>query len=173
MNVFAADKPNGLHWPGDILEVYWGTAAFVVVMFLLWRFAWPSMVKGMRGRTERIEAELAAARAEREEAEAALTSSAADLPDVSAEEDRIRADAVAQAERLKVDLIAKAEADAEDIRARGTAEVENYRRQAVADLTNEMSRMARDSAEAVVVESLDDQSQNDLIENYINQVQDL
>ena len=173
LSVIAAEGPNGVHLPSDIKEVYWGTAAFLVVMFLLYRYAWPAMVKAMKGRTERIEAELAEARREREEAEAALTSSAAELPDVSAEEERIRAEATEQAARVKADLIAKAEADAEEIRSRGAADVENYRRQAIADLSAEMSRLTKESAEAVVVENLDGNAQNDLIESYINQVQDL
>lgn len=171
--LIASEAPNGVHLPGDINEVYWGTVAFLVVVGLLVRFAGPAAVKAFRGRTQRIEAELAEARRQREEAESALTASAADLPDVGAEETRIREEAVAQAARLKADLIAKAESDAAEVRARGTVEVENYRRQAIADLTAQMSDLTKDSAEAVVRDSLDDQSQNDLIENYINQVQQL
>ncbi len=171
--LIAADGPNGVHIPGDVNEVYWGTAAFLVLVALFFRYGLAPAKAAMKGRTERIEAELAEARLAREEAEAALTASTADLPDVSSEEERIRAEAVEQAARLKADLIAKAESDAEDIRTRGTAEVENYRRQAIADLTNQMSSLTKDSAEALVNESLDDQSHADLIESYINQVQQL
>ncbi|MEM7337311.1 MAG: F0F1 ATP synthase subunit B [Actinomycetota bacterium] len=171
--LLAADEPNGVHLPADILEVYWGTAAFLVVMFLLVRFAGPPLMRMFRSRTERIEQELADAAAARDEAEAALTASSADLPDVSVEEARIREDAVETAAKLKADLIAKAQSDADDIRTRGTAEVENYRRQAIADLTAEMSRLTKESAEAVVVENLDDSTHADLIDSYIDQVQQL
>ncbi|MEM9135663.1 MAG: F0F1 ATP synthase subunit B [Actinomycetota bacterium] len=171
--VFAAEGPNGVHIPSDVNEVYWGSAAFLVLVVLFFRFGLKPARAAMRGRTERIAAELAEARQAREEAEAALTASTADLPDVSSEEERIRTEAVEQAARLKADLIAKAESDAEDIRTRGTAEVDNYRRQAIADLTNQMSSLTKDSAEALVTESLDDRSHADLIENYINQVQQL
>ncbi|MEL7155110.1 MAG: F0F1 ATP synthase subunit B [Actinomycetota bacterium] len=173
LNLLAAEAPNGVHIPGDVNEVYWGTAAFLVLVVLFIRYGIGPVRTAMRRRTERIEAELADARRQREEAESALNASAADLPDVSVEETRIREEAVAQAARLKADLIAKAESDAADVRTRGTVEVENYRRQAIADLTAHMSSLTKDSAEAVVHESLDDQSQNDLIENYINQVQQL
>lgn len=171
--LIAADAPNGRHIPGDVNEVYWGTIAFLVVLGLMVKFAGPAIVNGLRGRTERIEAELADARAEREAAEAALTTSSADLPDVSAEEARIRSEATETAARLKADLIAKAQTEADDVRARGTAEVDNYRRQAIADLTAEMSQVTKDSAEALVVGNLNDQSQGDLIESYITQVEQL
>lgn len=173
LNLIAADAPNGVHLAGDINEVIWGSIAFFVVIGLMVKLAGPAAVKAFRGRTERIEAELADARAERDAAEAALTVSTSDLPDLSVEEDRIRSEASETAARLKADLIAKAQADADDVRARGTVEVDNYRRQAIADLTSEMSELTKNSAEAVVVESLDASAQGDLIEGYIAQVEQL
>ncbi len=173
LNLIAADAPNGVHLAGDINEVIWGSIAFFVVVGLLAKLAGPAMLKGFRGRTERIEAELADAKAERAAAEAALTTSTSDLPDLSVEEDRIRAEATETAARVKADLIAKAQAEADDVRARGAQEVENYRRQSIADLTSEMSELTKNSAEAVVVESLDASAQGDLIESYIAQVEQL
>ncbi len=169
----AAEGPNGKHWPADINEVYWGTAAFLIIAGLaVWRGG-PLITQAMRDRTAGIEAELADARAAREEAEQALVESSDSLPDVSVEEDRIRSEARTTAEKLKDDLVAKAEAEAEAIRERGRADVENRKRQARADLTAEVSRMTRTSAEAVVREGLDGSSQTDLIEGYINQVSQL
>ena len=175
MNVFqvAAEGPNGVHIPADVNEVYWGSVAFFVVVGLIWWKARPLIVEALKERTARIETELEEAKAARVDAEAALQASSADLPDVSAEEARIRAEAEATAEKLKADLVAKAEAEAEAIRERGRADVENRRRQARADLTAEVARMTRSSAEAVVRQGLDGGSQADLIDNYINQVGDI
>ena len=173
LHLIAAEGPNEVHLPADINEVYWGTAAFLVVMALLIRLAGPAIAGAFRKRTADIEAELAAARAARAEAEAALTATSSDLPDVSVEEARIKAEAADAAARLKDDMIARAQADADEIRTRGNAEVENQRRQALADLRAEVSEMTRQSAEAVVTDQLDDSAQNDLIENYIRQVEQL
>ena len=173
MNVFqvAAEGPNGIHIPADVNEVYWGSLAFFVVVGLIWWRAGPLIANALKERTARIETELQEAKAARDEAEAALEASSADLPDVSAEEARIRAEAEATAEKLKTDLVAKAEAEA--IRERGRSDVENRRRQARADLTAEVARLTRSSAEAVVREGLDGGSQAELIDSYINQVGDL
>ena len=164
---------NGVHLAGDINEVIWGSIAFFIVVGLLVKLAGPAVVKAFKGRTARIEAELSAARAERDAAEAALTASRADLPDTDAEAARIRAEAFETANRVKVDLVAKAQVDAEDVRNKGLSDVENYRRQAIADLTSELSRITRQSAEAIVVERLDTKTQGDLIERYITQVEQL
>lgn len=173
INQLAAEGPNGMHWPADINEVYWGTIAFLVIVGLaVWKGG-PAIQQSLRDRTAGIEAELADAKAARARAEAALTESSADLPDVSAEEARIRAEAEATAEKLKADLVAKAEAEAEAVRERGRSDVANRRRQAQADLAAEVSRLTRSSAEAVVREGLDGGAQTDLIETYINQVGDI
>ncbi len=170
LNFFAAEGPNGVQLASDIREVVWGSLAFFVLLALVVWKAGPAIKAAMTGRTERIRNELDAARAERDAAEAALTESTADLPDVGAEEDRIRAEAQETAARLKVDLKAKAEADAEAIRTRGAVDVETMKRQALGDLQEEVARVTRSATETVVTESLDDAAHSDLIETYINQV---
>lgn len=168
--IFAADAPNGRHLAGDRNEIYWGTAAFLVVMALIIWKALPLMKEALQARTAKIEAELTNAKAARAEAEQALNASSAELPDVSVEEAKIRSEATATAAKLKEDLFAKAEAEAEAVRERGRSDVVNRKRQAQADLAAEISTMTRDSAEALVKEGLDGGSQSELIESYINQV---
>lgn len=170
LSLFAAEAPNGVHLAGDKNEIYWGSVAFFIVLGLIIWKAGPLITKGMRDRTDRIAGELDDAKAERASAEAALTESSADLPDVGEQETKIRNEGLETAVRLKADLIEKAEAEAEGLRERGRADVANLKRQAQADLAAEVSRMTRNTAEAVVREGLDDSSQSELIENYINQV---
>ncbi len=171
--VIAADAPNGRHIPGDPREVYWGTAAFLVVMGLFFWKGLPAVKDGLAGRTERIRAELDAAKAERAEAEAALTSTVAEQPDLSSEEARIRAEATETAAKLKSDMIARAQVEADGIRERGTAEVSGMRRQAQADLAAEVAEATRRATEDVVREGLDPAAQTDLIESYINRVSEM
>lgn len=171
--VIAADAPNGRHIPGDPKEVYWGTAAFLVVMGLFWWKGLPAVRDGLAARTDRIAKELDDAKAERTAAEAALTTTKADQPDLSTEESRIRAEATETAAKLKADMIARAGVEAEDIRQRGHSEVANMRRQAEADLTAEVADATRRTAEDVVREGLDPEVQTDLIESYINRVSEM
>jgi len=161
---------NGIHLAGDTNEIIWGSLAFFVLMGLIWWKGGPAIKKMFTGRTERIRSELAAAADERSAAEAALTESSADLPDVSTEESRIRAEAVETAARLKSDMASKAEADAEAIVARAHADAENQKNQGLADLREEVARLTKGAAEAVVGQNLDSASHADLIDNYISQV---
>ncbi len=172
MNLFllGAEEPNGVHLAGDKNEIYWGSVAFFIVLGLIIWKAVPLITQAMRDRTARIEAELSEAKAARAEAERALTASSAELPDVGAEEAKIKREALATAAKLKEDLVAKAEAEAEAVRERGRSDVVNRKRQAQADLSAEIAEMTKNSAQAVVMSGLNDDSQSELIENYINQV---
>lgn len=169
----ASEEPNGVHLASDINEVIWGSIAFFIVAGLIVWKAGPLIVKAMHDRTARIEAELGEAKAGRTAAEAALTASSAELPDVGTEEAKIRSEAQVTAAKLKEDLQLRAEAEAEAVRERGRNDVTNRKRQAQADLAAEVSKMTRDTAEAVVLDGLDGASQSELIENYINQVSQL
>ncbi len=169
INLLAAEG-NGYHLAHDIKEVYWGSAAFFIVVGLIWWKGAPAIRRALASRTERIEAELAEARSRREAAEAALSASTSELPDLGAEEARIRAEAEETATRLKADLIAKAEAEAEAVRERGKVDVANRKRQARADLQAEIAEAARRAAEDMVRTDLDAGAQSDLIDAYINEV---
>lgn len=169
-SIFAAEGPNGVHLASDLNEVYWGSLAFFVLLALVVWKAGPAIKAAISGRTDRIRAELAAAEAERAEAEAALTAKAADVPDVSTEQTRIRAEAVETAARLKADMAAKAQDDAAALVARANGDVVNQRAQAMADMREEVARLTRDATEAVVTDSLDDAAQSALIDQYISQV---
>lgn len=169
ITLFAAGE-NGYHLPPDINEVYWGTAAFLIVIGLGWWKAGPAIRKMMEGRTTRIQTELDEAAAARASAESQLTSASADLPDPTVEADRIRREAGETAERLRADIVAKAEVEAEAIRARGQADVASARASAQADLQAEVARVAREAATEAVSNSLDAPTHGSLIDDYINQV---
>ena len=46
-SILATDEPNGKHLPADFNEVIWGTLAFIVLMGLLYKFAWPAIHDGV------------------------------------------------------------------------------------------------------------------------------
>ena len=142
------------------------------MIVLIWK-AGPSILAGLRGRTERIQNELDEARADRKAAEEALADKSADTPDLADEEDRLLVEAHQTAAKLKVDLIEKATQDAESIQVRGRNDIEKQKSQALAEVREEFARMTRGAAEAIVVEGLDDNAQSDLIDSYIDQVDQL
>lgn len=168
--VLASEAPNGQWLPADILEVVWGTAAFLVVAFLLVKFGRKPVVEGLAKRSANIAATLGSAEEARTAAEAERDRIKAALADSDAEAARIVEEARTTADQLGTDLAARAEQEAAAVRERAVADQASTQAQASADLSAELSRLALGAAERVVETSLDEAAQQRLIDAYISQV---
>jgi F-type H+-transporting ATPase subunit b len=151
-------------------ELIWGTISFVVLFFLLWKFAWPGIKTGMAARTERIRTDLDAADEAKADAQHLLDDYKAQLADAKNESARIIEEARQTADGLKHDAEQRLQTELADLRTRASADVEAAKTQAIADLRSEVATLAIGAAEIVVQKNLDRGTQVQLIENYINQV---
>lgn len=168
--LLAAEGSNGKWLPADINEVIWGTLAFLIVAFLLVKFGKSFVVNGLKARSQGFEDRLGAASSERESAEAERDRIKAALADSDSEAARIVEEARAAADRLGVDTAARTQSEIVTLRERAAIDLTATRTQATADLSGELSRLALGAAEEVVVRNLDADTQNGLIEAYIQQV---
>jgi|GEM_PF-1199774 len=170
LNSILASGDNGRHLAGDIKEVYWGSAAFFILLGLIVWKGGPKIKELMNKRTESIRTEIYDSEKQKTEAMSALHQSAGDMPDLGQERSRIRKEALDTAKKLKTDLGVKAVDDAKAIVAKGQSDCENLRRQASADLATELAAITRDTTEAVVINDIDSQTQIDLIDSYIDNI---
>jgi F-type H+-transporting ATPase subunit b len=151
-------------------EFIWGSISFLVLLFLLWKFAYPSIKQGMEARTERIRADLASADDAKTEAQTVLDQYRAQLADAKAEAGRIIEEARAAADAVKRDHETRLQTELAEVRARAVADIESAKVQAMADLRGEVAQLAIGAAETVVGRNLDEATQVQLVEDYINQV---
>ena len=170
-----ADDPDACQEaPNPILpatdEIVWGSISFAVLLFLLYKFGYPQVKKMLDDRTERIRSDLQAAEGAKTEAEAVLEEYRAQLHDARAEAGRIIEEARQAADRIKRDQESRLQAELAELRARAVADIDSAKAQAVSDLRGEVARLAIGAAETVVQHNLDEATQTQLIEDYINQV---
>ena len=151
-------------------EILWGSISFAALFFLLYKFAYPQVKKMLEDRTERIRSDLQAADSAKSEAEGVLDQYRAQLHDARAEAGRIIEEARQAADRIKRDQESRLQAELADLRTRAVADIESAKAQAVSDLRGEVARIAIGAAETVVQRNLDEATQTQLIEDYINQV---
>ena len=151
-------------------EIIWGALSFLVLLFLMWRFAFPAVRKAMEDRTEKIRSDLEAAETARAEAEELKAQHAAELADSKAEASRLFDEARQEAATMKADLQARAEADIAEMRQRAEADVGAARSRALADMQGEVSEIVVGAAERVVQRNLDPAAQQQLIDEYIASV---
>jgi F-type H+-transporting ATPase subunit b len=151
-------------------EIIWGALGFLVVFFFVAKLGLPAIKKGMNARTERIRADLDAAETQRTEADTLLAEYRAQLNDAKTESARIIEEARQSADALKRDQEARLQSELADLRTKAAADIDAAKVQAIADLRGEVAQLAIGAAEVVVGRSLDQATQTQLIEDYINQV---
>ncbi|MBW3557887.1 MAG: F0F1 ATP synthase subunit B [Actinobacteria bacterium] len=151
-------------------ELIWGTLSFFALLFVMWKFAYPGIKKGMEARTQRIRDNLDEAEKTKAEAETILSDYQRQLADAKSESARIIEEARQTAEQMRRDLMARAEAEVNDLRQRTRQEIEAAQQRAVADLRAQVSELAIGAAEVVVQKNLDRESNKVLVDRFIEQV---
>jgi F-type H+-transporting ATPase subunit b len=151
-------------------ELIWGTIAFLILVFLMYRTVWPSVDKAFKDRRANIEGKLEEAEREREEADQLLEQYRRRLRDAEDETQRILDEARANAERVRRDLLAKAETDAGRELERARQAIRSERDQAIRQLRGEVGTLAVELATRVVGDSLDRDRQLRLVDQYIDEL---
>jgi F-type H+-transporting ATPase subunit b len=154
--VLAASEPSPVL--PHVSEIILGLVAFLLLWWVLWKFAVPRFEQAYKDRTEKIEGGIKKAEQAQADAEKALQQYTAQLAEARAESARIRDDARLEAEQIKEELRAQAQEEAARIVAQGQAQLEAQRSQIVAELRADLGRHAVALASKVVGESLEDEA---------------
>jgi F-type H+-transporting ATPase subunit b len=163
------DRTHHWLWP-EGYELYFGGAAAITIFgLLIWKVG-PFARKALRDRTARIQAQID----EAAEAKASADREAAEIRqakgDIAAERERLLAEADAQAAALLTEGRARLDQEAADLEAKATADIATAASRDVDELRAEIARNAAVVADRLVVETLDDETHQRLIEDFIQRV---
>ena len=153
-------------WP-ETLEIIWGGAAFLVVAFMLWKYAVPAMKTGMQARSDRIQRELDNAAKAKADADAQAADIRTRLGDIDAERARMLADADETAARVLTEGRTRLEAELVDLQAKTDADLAMAGSRLAGEVEGQVGQMAAGAAEKLVAEHLDDATVQRLIEEFI------
>jgi len=151
-------------------ELIWGSLAFLIVLGVLLKFAFPTLKKTMAERQEKIRSDLEGAEAAKAEAEREREEYRAKIQESRQEAVEILEAARGDAERVRADIIARAETEAAEIKARANDDIRLATERAQADLQTSVKDLSIELAEKVVERNLDPETQRALIDSYIAQV---
>lgn len=139
-------------------EIVLGLIAFLILLFVLWKYAYPRFEALYEERSQKIEGGIARAEEAQAEAQRTLEQYKAQLAEARTEAARVRDDARAEGQQIKEEMRAEAQAESERIIAQGQAQLAAQRSQIVAELRSELGRQAVDLASRIVGESLEDET---------------
>ncbi len=151
-------------------EIIWGGLGFLVVFFFLAKFGLPQIKSTMTERTERIRNDLESAEAQRSEAETLLAEYRAQLNDAKSEAGRIIEESRQAADQIKRDQEARLQDELAELRTRAVADIDAAKAQAMSDLRGEVAKLAIGAAETIVQRNLDEATQTQLVDEYINSI---
>jgi F-type H+-transporting ATPase subunit b len=150
---------------------FWQTLMFLILMFLLKKYAWKPILDAVNEREEKIQGALDSAK-EAEEKMAQLTSSNENL----LKEARIERDAILkEAKEAKNTIIAEAKGQATEVARKVTedakAQIQMEKVKAITELKTTVATLSIDIAEKILKGELSDKSkQESLVNNLIEDV---
>jgi len=135
---------------GDVGNALWTLVVFAILVWVLGRYAWGPILRGLQGREQFIRTALAEAKTQRDEAEARLREYEAKLAAARDEVDAIMEEARRDADRVRLREEERAREEAEKTIARARREIEIAADTAVKDLYTRAARLATAAATAVL-----------------------
>jgi F-type H+-transporting ATPase subunit b len=148
-------------------EIVWGTFSFVLLLVLLWKFAFPAVTAAMQARTERIRQNIDEAQKVRNDAEQILADYQRQLADARNEANRIIEEARQAAEQVRQDMVRRADEEVAELRRRNVADLQVAQERAISQLQNQVRTLALELAEKVIGANLDRDRNMTLIDQYI------
>lgn len=156
----------------DFGLIFWMFVAFAVLFLLLWKFAWPAIMKGVDSRAELIDRGVLYAR----EAKEQLDNAKQQAENFEAEARARQAEILREADRMKSQIIeqARTEAAREAKKEMDAAKVsiEQARKEAQQSFRDEVNSAALAIAQQVVKGQLaDPKAQAKLVDNILDQIE--
>lgn len=136
--------------------IIWMFVAFAILFLILWKFAWPSIMKGIESRADFIDKGVEYAR----DAKAQLDGARQQAEEVLAQARRQQADMLRDADRMKSEIVEQArnaaQIEADKVMEQAKVSIAQARKEAEQSLKNEVGAIALDIARKVVKNQLDE-----------------
>lgn len=146
--------------------------AFLILLWVLQRYAFPPLMKTLDARQARIQQgmkDAADAQQKLQDAERRVQDL---LNDARAESQRAIAQATQAAERLKADIEVQAQTRAREIEQQSLKRIEQQIAQAKAELRQHVADLSIAAAERVIGQSMDTNTNRRLVEEFVSQSRD-
>ncbi len=155
----------------EIGLIFWMSLSFLVVLFILGKFAWPVILKSLKEREESIANALNSAQKAKEEMAALKSDNEKLIMQARAERDLLLKEARDTRDSIVADARNKAQAEANKILAATRESINNEKIAALTELKNQVAAMSIEIAEKILRHELsNDEKQKSLMANLIKDI---
>ncbi|HPE55036.1 MAG TPA: F0F1 ATP synthase subunit B [Bacteroidales bacterium] len=153
--------------------IFWMTISFSILIFILAKFAWKPIMKGLKEREDSIDQALHAADKAREEMKQLQFSNEQLLKEAKEERDNILRDARHVKENIIEEARVKANEEAIRIIENAKESIQFEKLAAIHDMKNQLADLSIEIAEKILRQELSDKSKhNQLIERLLNEIKE-
>lgn len=156
----------------DFGLVFWMFIAFGVLFLILWKFAWPMILKSVDSRADLIDKGVEYAR----EAKAQLDNARSEAQTYLDDARRQQADILREADKMKTQIIEQArsaaQTEASKVMENAKLQIQQQQKEAQAQFRNQVSEFALEIAGKIVHNQMqDDKAQDQLVNSLLDQIE--
>ena len=158
--------------PGGVMNLqinlmFWTLIIFLILFFLLRRYAFPAILGAVERREQALEEAIANARRDREEAQRLLEEQRRGIEGARDEAQKYIAEGRAVAEKMRHDLLEQTRQEQQMMLERARREIETEKERALVQLRREAVNLAITGASKVIEENLDSEKNRQLVEGFL------
>ena len=143
--------------------IVWQTLAFLLLVFLLGKFAWKPVLAAIKERERSIDDALEAAKKAKEEMARLTNENEALLKQARAERDVILKEAKQLKDQIVSDAKASAQAEGAKLIEKAKQEIDSQKAAALAEVKNQVAELSLQIAEKVLSKQLEDQKKQEAL----------
>jgi F-type H+-transporting ATPase subunit b len=146
---------------------FWTWIVFLVLLFLLKKFAWPQIIGAVEAREKRLETQIADTERLQAEAKRLVEQNQKALADARGQATALLAEAKSQSEKERAAAVERTKAEQDDLLARARREITAERDRAIGELRREAVDLSLAAASKLVGERLDSDADRKLVTSYL------
>ena len=150
--------------------VVWTVITFLILLFVLKKIAWKPILSALNEREGAIKESLEKAEKAKEEAQKILQENQSSLLKAEEESRKIIEQSRVYADKLKEQMIKESKEQAKKIIDDASAEIEQKKTDAFNELKTKVAEIAIQTAEKILSENLDKDSNKKLVDRYIDDI---
>src|SRR6185295_19930135 len=151
----------------DLGTIIWTLITFVILLFLLKRFAWGPLLALLDEREKTVKDSLEAAERARAEADETLRKNQEILAGARRETQALLEQGRKESETLRAEILAQARQEAQGLVEQGKRQIQFEQKQAFDSLRGQVADLAIGAAERLIRADLDDARHRQLVADYV------
>jgi F-type H+-transporting ATPase subunit b len=146
---------------------FWTWLVFFALLYVLWKFAWPPLLKATVEREKKIEAQLAEAERRNQEAQALLEEHKRLLEESRSKAHAMITEAKGFAEKERAAALEKTRQEQEELLARALRDIAGEKDRAVEELRREAVDLSLAAASKLLNQRLDSETDRKIVQEYL------